>query len=301
MATATITKPTEQSRASRRRVAAPVLGDRVFSQLAIITAAFLGYMAVRAIANGSEDVAFNHARNLLDMERTLGLDIEADIQAFVISRGWLIAVFNGIYAWVYWPMIIGTFGFTWLRHRDLYEIYRNALLYSGAVGLVTFALYPVAPPRFLDGFVDTVEGAHRSHFIAHPSFLINEFAALPSFHVGWVALAGAVLALSATRPAVRILAMLPAAAMSVAVVVTGNHYVVDVIAGIAVCLGALTLAHRSGSQPEIRSLDRVGPDPTMSTLDPVGDTAELFYPDVHNEGPEMTTRPHSCTASSIER
>jgi hypothetical protein len=248
MATATITKPTEQSRASRRRVAAPVLGDRVFSQLAIITAAFLGYMAVRAIANGSEDVAFNHARNLLDMERTLGFDIEADIQAFVISRGWLIAVFNGIYAWVYWPMIIGTFGFTWLRHRDLYEIYRNALLYSGAVGLVTFALYPVAPPRFLDGFVDTVEGAQRSHFIAHPSFLINNFAALPSFHVGWVALAGAVLALSATRPAVRILAMLPTAAMSVAVVVTGNHYVVDVIAGIAVCLGALTLVHRRASQ-----------------------------------------------------
>jgi membrane-associated phospholipid phosphatase len=82
--------------------------------------------------------------------------------------------------------------------------------------------------------------------MAHPSFLINKFAALPSFNEGWVALAGAVLSLAATRPAVRILAMMPAAAMSVAVIVTGNHYVVDVIAGIAICVGALKLAHRRG-------------------------------------------------------
>ena len=175
---------------------------RFFGQLTLIVGAFVAYMAVRAVANDSPSDAMSNAHDLLGFERVLGLDVERRAQAFALDRPSLIEFFNVVYAWTYWPLLIGTFVYTWIRRRDLFVVYRNAIFLSGALGLLIFLVYPVAPPRFLDGFVDTIDAADRSHGIAHPSFIINKFAALPSFHVGWVTLACVVIAMSITyRPA----------------------------------------------------------------------------------------------------
>ncbi len=212
-------------------------------QILVIGAAFVAYMGVRAIANGSEGLAYENARDLLAFEASLGIDWEVDIQRFVLDRGSLISFFNFVYVWLYWPMLVVTLVFTWSRRRRLFVLFRNALLMSGAAGLAIFTVIPMAPPRFLDGFVDTVQGSHRSYFVAHPSLLINRFAALPSFHVGWVALASAVLMLSTRRRWLRSIALVPPFLMSLAVVVTGNHYIVDVVAGVGICLGALAIVY----------------------------------------------------------
>ena len=82
----------------------------------------------------------------------------------------------------------------------------------------------------------------RSHFIAHPSLVVNEFAALPSFHIGWVALACAVLMLATQRRWPRGLLIVPPILMTVAVIVTANHYVVDVAASVAISLAALAVS-----------------------------------------------------------
>jgi hypothetical protein len=201
-------------------------------------------MAVRAMVNDSEQVAMTHARFLLDLEIAAGLDWERGLQQFSLDRPVLVTACNWVYSWTYWPVVTATFLYTWLYRRTLYYQYRNAMLFSGAVGLLIFALYPVAPPRFLPGYVDTVDTGERTQFVAHPSFLINDVAALPSFHVGWVALASVVLAASVATTWAQWLCAVPPASMAVAVVITGNHFVVDIVAGIAIALGGLAVARR---------------------------------------------------------
>jgi membrane-associated phospholipid phosphatase len=94
----------------------------------------------------------------------------------------------------------------------------------------------------LDGFEDTVDAASRQHYIAHPQAFINKFAALPSFHAGWVALAGLLLMAAARQWWLRVLAAILGLAMPIAVVVTANHYVVDVVAGVGLSLLAAKVA-----------------------------------------------------------
>ena len=227
---------------------------RFFGQLTMIVGAFAAYMAVRALANDAPSDAMSNAHDLLGFEQLLGLDVERRAQEFALDRPPLIEFFNVVYAWTYWPLLIGTFVYTWVRRRDLFVIYRNAIFVSGALGLVIFMFYPVAPPRFLGGFVDTIDAADRSHGIAHPSFIINKFAALPSFHVGWVTLACVVIAMSITHRPARALLALPPMLMAIAVVVTGNHFIIDAIAGIALSLLGLGAAHRRHRQASVATV-----------------------------------------------
>ena len=242
---------------------------RFFGQLTLIVGAFVAYMAVRAVANDSPSDAMSNAHDLLGFERVLGLDVERRAQAFALDRPSLIEFFNVVYAWTYWPLLIGTFVYTWIRRRDLFVVYRNAIFLSGALGLLIFVVYPVAPPRFLDGFVDTIDAADRSHGIAHPSFIINKFAALPSFHVGWVTLACVVIAMSITYRPARVLLALPPMLMATAVVVTGNHYIIDAIAGIALSLLGLAAGHHRARQASVATVAAepgVGTTATMTDI-----------------------------------
>ncbi|MGB3737507.1 MAG: phosphatase PAP2 family protein [Ilumatobacter sp.] len=198
-----------QRSAGRERLAPRAIA----TQAVVITAAFLSYLAVRWLANGSEEAALRHARRLLDVEAHLGIDVEQRAQHAVLDLPGVIGFFNFVYAWTYWPYIIATFVVAWFWRRSVFTLYRNAMLISGAVGLVLFTLLPVAPPRFLDGFTDTVGQSGGSAFVGQPDGLINEFAALPSFHVGWVALASAAMFFGTDRRWLRAALVVPVALM----------------------------------------------------------------------------------------
>jgi len=101
-------------------------------------------------------------------------------------------------------------------------------------------LFPLAPPRMLDGFVDTIHRSGQAS-IAHPAGLTNLYAAMPSFHVGWIVLTGVAAAPLAPK-SLRWMLLLPGALMFAAVVATGNHYIVDGMCGIALALTALRVA-----------------------------------------------------------
>lgn len=215
----------------------------LWSQVILVVLSFGAYLGVRAAVGDSASTAMSNARHLLNLEHALGLGgLEQRLQMMVLGHPSLVEVFNTIYVWSYWPTVFGVLIFTWARRRHLYHTYRNAIMLSGGIGLVIFALFPAAPPRFLDGFVDTVD-ASPGGLIGHPSFFINKFAALPSFHVGWVALACAVLALGTRRRWVRPLMVAPPLVMTAAVVITGNHFIVDAVTGTAISLLALGVTH----------------------------------------------------------
>jgi hypothetical protein len=210
----------------------------------LVALAAAGYLAVRALTKGDADVARSHARDVLAAERSLRIDWESSAQGFVLRSVALVRFFDLVYVWIFWPIVVGTLAVLYRRARGLYVHLRNALFVSGAVGVVVFATFPVAPPRLMPGFTDTVGQLSRQHHVAHPSGFTNAYAAMPSFHVGWTVLAGVCLAMWARRPIMRGLALVPGALMAIAVVVTANHFVLDAVAGTAVSLGALAATHR---------------------------------------------------------
>ncbi len=216
------------------------------TQLALVGGAILLYFAVRGMTQGNETTAIRHGLNLVNLERSLGLDIEAGLQSSILANRTIVAVVNWIYIWGHWPVIAATL--IWLHRcrRGEYTLLRNAMFASGAIGLVIFTLYPVAPPRLLGtGMVDTVTTFSNSYRVLQPPSLVNKYAALPSLHVGWNLLVGIALFRTNRHLIVRVLAITSPMAMIAAVILTANHYTVDAIAGVAVALTGLWIAQRS--------------------------------------------------------
>jgi hypothetical protein len=234
-------------------------------ELAFLGTAALLYSLVRGLTDDRVDLAFTNAEQLISFERGLGIFVEPEIQSWAVGSDLLVNLANAVYI-VYWPIIIGTL--IWLlAHRPVaYPFYRNALLASGAFSLVVFALYPLAPPRFLPeyGFVDTIAANSDGYREFNASALVNEYAAMPSLHFGWVLLAGiAIYRLVEHRLARTIAVAMPILMLS-AIVLTGNHYLMDAVVGGAVVLAGLgvagLVARRSVPQPEAtRSIGAVPP------------------------------------------
>ena len=228
-------------------IAGSARGWRYFpGQVFIVTVAALIYFGVRMLTKGAEVAAFKNAYDLLTFESTLGLDLEAWSQSAVLDYHWMVTFFNWVYIWLHWPVIIGALLLLYHYNRDRYTLMRNAMIVSGALGLVFFAFFPVAPPRFFDGFTDTVTELSTSYKYLQPPSVVNKYAALPSFHVGWNVLAGVVLFRSTKSVPVRIFAVASPLLMSIAVVLTGNHWVIDGFVGTALAMIGLYVAHRLG-------------------------------------------------------
>jgi membrane-associated phospholipid phosphatase len=222
-------------------------------ELAIFAAAYLTYFGVRAVTEGRPWRAFDNAMAIHRIEVDLGLDWEGVVQNAVLGSQLLVDITNAVYIYGHWPVLIGAGVLLFRLRRAHYYRLRNVCLLTGLVGLVIFTLFPVAPPRLTDlPVIDTVTRDSEGYRQVLPASLVNEYAAMPSFHAGWNLLVG-VIAFGASRNwLVRIFAIVMPASMAFAVVATANHFVVDVVAGVAIVLVVLGLAGRF----ERRRLDR---------------------------------------------
>jgi hypothetical protein len=199
-------------------------------QLSFIVAGYGIYSLIRMQVEPGPREAVGNARDLIEFERSLSAFFEGSLQD-LLARGLLTDVFNSIYLYAYWPFpIVGLF-VLYLRDRTGFRILRDSLAVSGALALITFALFPVAPPRLMPGLdiIDTIDPVGQARVVS------NQFAAVPSLHVGWPALVGLMMYARGSGW-VRRLAPVPAAIMFVTIVVTGNHYWLDGVVGIAFAL-----------------------------------------------------------------
>lgn len=236
---------------ARERYAAPgrSVGREGFSagalghEAALISLAILLYFGIRNLTVGSEGAAVANAERLIALEHDLGISWEGALQDATVSRDALVTVANWIYIFGHWPVILGVGAVLYRFRRRHYYLLRNAMFASGLIGFLFFALFPVAPPRLLElGMVDTVTERSDAYRALQPPGLTNQYAAFPSLHVGWNILVGIVVVLAATGLVIRLAALLLPAAMALAVVVTANHFLIDVLGGGAVVLIGLAVA-----------------------------------------------------------
>ena len=209
----------------------------------LLAVAVAVYFGVRSLTAGSAGAAHANADGVVGLERSLGIFVERDVQAFVLRLDSAPQVLNAIYIYGHWPVIAGVLGWLAWRRRDAFVVYRNALLISGVVGMAIVALLPVAPPRLMDlGFIDTVTLHSEAYRVLQPPSFTNQYAAMPSFHVGWDLLVGIALVREGGRRWTRVVGMVLPGLMLLTVVATGNHYFLDAVVGDAIVLSSLWLS-----------------------------------------------------------
>ncbi len=222
----------------------------------VILGIFL-YFRIRGLTNASPETAFEHAAEIVELERELGIYVEQDFQDLVIRSDALASLANWIYIWGHWPVIVATMLWTVWFHRSVFLRLRDAMLVSGFLGMLIFVSWPLAPPRLAElGLVDTVTQESQAYRVLQPPAFVNQYAAMPSLHSGWDLLVGIAIVSAATTVWLRAVGFAMPVLMAVSVVVTANHYILDVVAGVTLVLigHAVALAlekQRNGGWPAL--------------------------------------------------
>jgi hypothetical protein len=246
----------------------------MLGQTALLTGAAATYFSVRSVTEGDRDTAVANAERVVALERFVGLDVEPALQAAALNVDALVVLANWVYVFGHWPVLIGVLGWLATRHPLRFLELRNAMLLSGAVGMLVFAVLPVAPPRLMDAgelavMVDTVLEHSQAYRVLQPPAFTNQYAAVPSLHVGWDLLAGIAIATTAQRRWVRGLGALLPVLMVLAVIVTANHFVLDAVAGATLAGASLAavrhLARRPAGSPAAPG-DEVSATPLPATV-----------------------------------
>jgi TctA family transporter len=218
------------------------------AEVLLIASALPLYYLVRGQAHQRVEEAVQRGVGVVNLEKSLGIFWEVELQSWVLPYDWLLTFLNGFYLYGHLPIIGVLAVWMYFWHRPQYLVMRNAFLISGAIGLVIFVNFPTAPPRLLElngvdfGFVDTILQEYKTSRPDTPSFFVNEYAALPSLHIGWNLLASIALWMSTRNVLMRAFAVLMPLTMFAVIVLTANHYIVDAFAGFAVMMVGLAIA-----------------------------------------------------------
>ncbi len=190
-------------------------------------------------------LALSHAEGVLALERSLGIDPELGLDRWLAGHRTLGLVVSDYYDNAHFIVTLGLLGWLWWRTPDLYRPLRNVLVLVNVIAFVVFWLYPVAPPRMLtaDGFSDVVAASHAfgSWHSGALASAANQLAAMPSLHLAWAAWCTVVVWRMSRRVWLRCLALVYPCTTAFAVLATGNHYVLDVFAGLATFALALAI------------------------------------------------------------
>jgi membrane-associated phospholipid phosphatase len=189
--------------------------------------------------------AFQHARDVIRIERAVGLFHEESIQQWFLGWRWFIQFWNLFYGTFHFVVTAGCLVWLFRRFPERYVRWRTTLAVTTGLALFGFALFPLLPPRLLPehyGFVDTLQsfGGLWSFDSGAMSKVSNQYAAMPSLHFAWSTWCALVLVPTVRRTWVRILAACYPVLTVFAIVVTANHYWLDAAGGaVILSLGSL--------------------------------------------------------------
>jgi len=203
------------------------------------------YSLVRraVVTDDGRRLAARNAERIVALERRLGMHVEPGLQGVLLPRRGLVAVLNVAYATLNVGLTVG-----WLirlfrrRHPEFHRLRRAAALATLGAQPV-FLFFPVAPPRTLDHFVDTIADVSGVDLdVGLVAKLYDPIAAMPSIHVTYAVVTAAGIAETSGSAVARTLAPAYPPLVALVVFTTANHYVLDAIAGAVLGLTALRLA-----------------------------------------------------------
>ncbi|MFC4035282.1 phosphatase PAP2 family protein [Streptomyces polygonati] len=220
---------------------------RLWFEVLLIGVSYWLYSQIRNAVPQERTVALAHASDVWDFERSIGLGVEHAINHGVNSVTWLIVVMNYFYSTLHFIVTISVLAWLYLNHPGRYGPARTVVFMTTWLALLGFWLFPLAPPRLLrgGGFIDTVREHHTWGSVDQGklSKVSNQFAAMPSLHIGWSLWCGITVATLAAPLFVRILAGLYPALTLLVIISTGNHFWLDAVGGAFVLGVAYTLAY----------------------------------------------------------
>jgi hypothetical protein len=268
---------------------------RIVREFALLATLFGVYNVGRFLAADHVEAAYRHADDLLRWEGLLGLPSEATVQLEALRIRGLADVANVYYAGVHFPLTAVVLLWLMIRRPAEYGRARWGLASLTGLALIGHTFFPLAPPRLLPGWVDT--GVILGQSVYGPttdSGVANQFAAMPSLHVGWAFMV-AVILIRATRSRWRWLWIAHPAITFAVVVVTANHYWLDGL--VAIALGLPLLLIFDTRRPS--SLVRNGPGAT--TLVGGGPAARVDIGLVPPPAGQARFEPEPVAPSALDR
>lgn len=202
---------------------------RALVEIAIIATLYFAYRFGRLIGLGREDVAQAHAGLVRHTERDLRLPSEATIQGAVSHIPGIYEIANRYYVTLHFPVMVAflLWGF-FARPRPEYLWARNLLIVQTSLALLIHIAFPLAPPRMFPqwGFVDTMAVFGPNAYGGASASVANQYAAMPSLHIGWAVLIALVVVRTAPRP-IAAIGVVHAVLTVFVVVITANHWLLD--------------------------------------------------------------------------
>ena len=221
-----------------------------------VAGVMLAYFVLRGAVPGRIDDAVGLSLKLIRIEKAVGLFREQQLQELTLRSDLLRSVANFLYAFLHFPALICAGLWAWWRDRPRFRQVRNTLYVSMVIGLVMYYVLPAAPPRLMAlhghdfGFVDTVFSGNGVQTYPQWSPFRNEYAAIPSFHFGWMALASAAFWTTSRSPWIRSGAIALTVVMTWASAATANHFFIDMaLGGLVVWLSWLIAARITPRAP----------------------------------------------------
>jgi hypothetical protein len=228
-----------------------------WAEVLAVLAFYFIYSTIRNSTEGDPIDAFNNARDIIQLERWLGMYHEEALQDWALHFKPLIIACNYFYGSLHFVVTIGAAVFLFRKFSNDYPLYRNALGIATGLALIGFALYPLMPPRLMPpsyGFVDTLAKypTFWSFNSGTVSKISNQYAAMPSVHCAWAGWCALVFFPRVPRPWMKALAVAYPVLTIVVIVLTGNHYLLDAVGGFAVLAVGFVVARwvtRAGRRP----------------------------------------------------
>jgi hypothetical protein len=250
-------------------------------QLAIFVPFDIAYELSRTVATGGKETALQHAVDVVQAERDLGIYHELAVQDWALSApGFVMEVAKFTYFQCQFTITFGFVLWAYVFRHHAYTLLRNALFATFMLALPGYILYPTAPPRLLpsEGFIDPLQTAtlNQSGFLV--TLFGNPYAAMPSLHTATAILVGATGVLVTRHLLVRLAWAFYPVLVVFSIVATANHFFLDAIAGVGILAVALTsvialhrhkgwslepLTDRSSARIDRSSTGRAGAEPGL--------------------------------------
>ena len=226
-------------------------------QLLIWFGFLAAYQVARGLADRDPTRAFTNGWRVIGLEQRLAGLGELTLQGWTQSS----RVLETLVSWTYWNSEFTVIGiallWVYFRRNAAFTRFRNTILLANVLGLLGYIFLPTAPPRFFTsiGFTDTLgQFGGLNHGSGLVQLAANPYAAMPSLHAADALIVGVILASVVRNPFAKAVWVLWPAWVWFAVMATGNHFWLDVLAGIFLALIALAIVYRERVKSIIASL-----------------------------------------------